>query len=460
MSMPSPLRITRRRSRRAFTLIELLVAITAGLFVAMGAFSFAKASTRLFQQESRSASATTSVVFGFKRLVADLERAGFLSSPNLQREFLYGNNVCVKPENNMPLGIQQLASLRVEQGGAYAPSPGASPVDPDNDLAPDRITLAGSYTSTESFPYRTIVGNSPSQITLQGGSGALTRTLQGAVGEKATEILAGSDTQPGIFAANRIVRLVDTEGWQHFGVIDSVQVNGTVPVITLKSTPKIYLREMGPEGASANPNCRGIPVGTGGTLNVINIVRYEVRQLSTNPNFSDLYNQTTKIAANGATVATVGEPSDQGNRFELVRVELDADGSEIEATTELVAEYAIDLKVGVSVATQTPLGTTVGPMVQTYDVGHSESYSSLTGIPSVASPGPERVKALRVRLAVRSRDADRASDLDQLLPAFKPTQLGDLPGGRYRYRTPNNAFARVKTLQADVSLMNQAGVFW
>jgi hypothetical protein len=74
-----------------------------------------------------------------------------------------------------------------------------------------------------------------------------------------------------------------------------------------------------------------------------------------------------------------------------------------------------------------------------------------------AAVGPERIKAIRVRLGVRSREADRA----QNVPA---TFLTPLPSGQsrgiYRYKTLSGNYARVRMLQADVTLANQAGVFW
>src|SRR4051812_33413875 len=87
---PAPSRRTwpssmRRLSQRAFTMVGLLVAITAGLFVAVGAYSLAKQGSRFFQQEARIANAQFSATLGFDRLRADIARAGFLSTPNIQK---------------------------------------------------------------------------------------------------------------------------------------------------------------------------------------------------------------------------------------------------------------------------------------------------------------------------------------------------------------------------------------
>ena len=58
----------------------------------------------------------------------------------------------------------------------------------------------------------------------------------------------------------------------------------------------------------------------------------------------------------------------------------------------------------------------------------------------------ERVRAVRARLSVRSREADRDVAL---------------PGGLYRFRLlPDNGWARVRTFQADILLQNQMDVRW
>jgi hypothetical protein len=63
-------------------------------------------------------------------------------------------------------------------------------------------------------------------------------------------------------------------------------------------------------------------------------------------------------------------------------------------------------------------------------------------------PGPERVRGVQVRLAVRSRLPDRDTAL--LAPA----------GSLFRFKLANGKYARVRSLQAEVALNNQLGVFW
>ena len=78
------LRLARRA--RGFTLVELMLALLAGLFVAMAAFVLSRNASRFFQHEARISSAQLAATLGMNRIAADLQRAGFLSTPNIQKD--------------------------------------------------------------------------------------------------------------------------------------------------------------------------------------------------------------------------------------------------------------------------------------------------------------------------------------------------------------------------------------
>jgi len=101
-----------------------------------------------------------------------------------------------------------------------------------------------------------------------------------------------------------------------------------------------------------------------------------------------------------------------------------------------VAEYAIDLKFeGLVTSTTAPPALAMTPTA-------GDIYAITSG--TVGAGQPQRVRSLRARLSVRSREADRTSDI---------------PGatiGRYRIQVSPVAstFARVRTVQTDIAIPN------
>jgi hypothetical protein len=121
----------------------------------VASFALAKQGSRFFQQEARVANAQFSATLGFDRLRADIARAGFLSTGNVQRD----PSVCpnVNPTAGWPAGMVGLAAMRITA---------ATPVDGQdsaNGLSPDQLTLAGSYAS----PGITVARNNAHQREVQ-----------------------------------------------------------------------------------------------------------------------------------------------------------------------------------------------------------------------------------------------------------------------------------------------------
>jgi prepilin-type N-terminal cleavage/methylation domain-containing protein len=443
----SPRRSLRSRGAagaRGFTLIELMVAILAGMMVAFGAFAFAKSASRSFQQESRLATATGNATNGFRRLLGDVQRVAFLSTPNIMREQREGNGVCLLADGAFPDGIRQLAGLRLEKGGTYSRT--ESPAAPftnilaANGLSPDRITIAGAFDSSEQFYIAGLVVNGTTvTATIQPNSGAIARTLNGNPANAAPFTNA--------FRANRIARIVDAQGFQHFGVISASAVSAAgVATVTMSNAAPLWTNPDAAAPASANPTCSALKYCNGCVLNVVNRIQYEIRPARTVSNFADLY-----AAPAGAPL-----PEDDQGRTELVRTELDHLNAVIEGTEEVVAEYAVDLKFGATVDTSIFNPAEPKHALANYEIGASQVYTQ-TAAPGIAATGPERVRSLRVRLAVRSREADRTSTITG--PTL-PVTSGSAGLYRFKVKEGEERYARVRTLQSEVALVNQAWVFW
>ena len=387
-----------------------MVALSGGLFLSIMVFALSRDTSRFYQRENRLAGAVMAGMTGFERLKADIARAGYLATPNIVRDPL----VCMRPDLGWPAQLADLAGLRINPDSPT--SNGSNPALTGASLTPDEIVLAGSYAVTDRFAVASTQGNA---FTLQMNMGSMARLgylKPGLTAADQTAILAQ------IFRPGRVIRTVDDTGLAYFGVIANVN-GGPTPTITLTGAPSILV-------AGGATGCGVNGFATASQINVINFVRYQIRDLRADgiTRFQPIFDQS------------LGAPG-EATRTELVREELAADGTVIEAagdlTTELVAEYAVDL--GFSVTAQLPATN------QLIDVQPGDAnFATIFGA-NLNVSAPQLVRAVRARLSVRSREADRDVAL---------------PGGLYRFKLPDGAWARVRTFQADIALPNQMDVRW
>lgn len=415
-----------RRIRAGFTLVELMVALSGGLSVAIVVFALAKDGSRFYVRESRVADATLSALAGFERLRTDLSRISFLSSPNIRRD----PRLCGDPvgDPTWPAGLKRLAGLGID---APAPTNAALLA---NKLTPNSLLIAGNLSSTELFPIIGVQANgSGFRVDLQTNIGPLMRKdfiHQSAALQ--TSMLQDFFLPQG--QAGRALRIVDPSGAVQYGTISGV-VNDTGPAVLLSGNPALRLR-------GANSTICGLHALSHGYANVVSFVRYQVRpvDLKAAPGYAPLY-------------STGGTPWD-ANRTDLVREELDVTGAQIPGTEEIVSEYAVDLELGITVA-QTFNGLNVSQLTN-FAPGDTKVKEWAGDIVNVATAQPQRVQALRVRLSVRSREPDRELGITG-------SAAGPVAPGLYRFSLASDGlsqFARVRTLQADITLHNQLGISW
>jgi hypothetical protein len=419
--------------RRGFTLVELLVALTGGLFVSLAVFALARDASRFYQREGRLANATVAAVSGFERLRADIARAGFLATPNVQLDPL----VCSRPDGAATPLLRDLASVRIAKGGS--PTSDAITANAAQGYVADGLWLAGSYSSADEFPIRTVDalgGGSGYLVTLQIDSGAMAR-----LGYNAAAATERSALLQSLFATGRGLRIRDKQGDQHYGVIQKAEVDGSgLPQITLGAVPALVFRQ----GQTRLCGFQGNE--TGAQAAVINFIKYDLRNLSNKADYP-AYEKLYEASSNDA-IKTY-----EKNRTELVRRELDASASDNETElsinnvqqVELVTEYAVGFRLDITAITPNPdLSNPAVAFVSQED----GTFDSFVGAPGAANP--QRIRALRVRLAVRSREPDRESNT--VAGGFR---IGLNVGGG-----SNGPFARVRTLQADVMLNNNANATW
>jgi hypothetical protein len=402
------------QGERGFTLVELMVALSGGLFLSIVVFALARDASRFYQREGRITTATLAAMIGFERLKSDIERAGYLSTPNIQRD----PNLATTIDSGTPAGLFSLAGARIYPDTPSLSANASFQLNPS--LSPDEVVLSGSYTATDEFPIAD--ASSGQNIYLQVYTPAMARlgylNPTNTPAQQLTLLQNVFGATPG-----RILRVKDQAGRLYFGQIAAVTA-GTQPSVTLLTA--FPVRSSG----SGTAGLRGYEVGS--SANVVNIIRYRVM---------DLQNAAAGAAWKPLFDASKGAPG-EASRTELVRDELDSAGNTIAGTTDIVAEYAVDL--GFSILGQlAPGGAGAAPTLTQAEAGSSTFKQFYAA--NAQGDSPELVRSVHVRLSVRSREADRETGI---------------PGGFYRFQVESKMWARVRTFQADVALPNQAGVQW
>jgi hypothetical protein len=403
-----------RRQRRpapGFTLVELMVAMVGGLFVSMAVFAIAKHSSSFAMRQSRVADATLQNTVGFERLRADISRAGFLTTPNMV------DDPALCRGTVYPTWLRRMASVYIEP----VPVPALSSEITLNGFSPQRIVLTGNYASGNQFAVREIIAGPPVQVVLQPN-----RLGMAEIGYPAAPVEA---TLSRIFVAGRALRVVDKTGRIQFGAIAGVTA-GANPAIVLAVDPALQFRS----GSAVGCGIEGLGVGM--VANVVNIIRYDLRNLnvSTEPGYKPMF---------------AGGPSYETTRRELVREELDLNGNPFANTLELISEYTVDLGFSLLVSQGTGGLEPIAP-------ANVSQYAGTPGTLS-AGKGPQHIRAVRFWLSNRSQEADRDGQLDYTAAVPGPTHL------RMSMDPTNPAlppFARVRTLQTTVPLNNQATIAW
>jgi hypothetical protein len=423
VSRPSARKATRGLNRGSgnagFTLVELMVALTGGLFISLAVFALARDSGRFYQREARLANATVSGLIGFERLRADLGRAGFLASPNIARD----PRVCAVPDGTWPTGLRNLASVQVSAAAvSYAALT-------SNGRTPPVITLAGSYSSSDVYGAKVVPAGNKVIFELS------TKEAAGALRRLGNSGLPDDNAMKAAFPRGRVLRVVQN-GKQYYGQITDA-TGGSQPTVTINQQPPIQFRSGSEIGCGLSD-----VVGSGAStpmINVVNFIQYEVRPPQT----------ATAIAGYKNVFTNSADAPGEAGRTELTRVELNIDGQVIDGTEEIVAEYAVDLNLQLTAVTSTT--GCCDPNLGLVSPGDA-LFGTFTGPVFNSANTPELIRSVRVRLGVRSREADRTATIAN--PAGE---------GLFRFNISSGTaetFARVRTFQADVALHNQSDILW
>lgn len=453
------LRALDRGADRGFTLVELMVSLVAGLIVTISVVALAKAATNTFFEQARISTVQGTVRSASERLRQDLSRAGFMSTGNIQ--LARNDNSGVALPYNVPpghkvshapgiasptaryAGINNLQGISITVDGSRVASvncpgcdaEGTTTLSTVNGLKPDSIVLAGNFTTDDSYRGK-LVGNTivltvPSAGNNYRGDVAVARLVEGD-----SDVVVRNAFFPG--AANppatpSIARIVDMRGCHHFVHITNSSATAAGAVITL--------------GAALSGSPILTPAEDQSTCGA-----NEQEEVSINPVQRVRWYLAPSNPALSPQIAI--EPA--GRKFDLYREYLDGLGNPVPAPAgaQLVAEYAVDLKFGITVDSN--LIGVVAPNNQvTLDMDvNATDITKWTQAASLTLPnleGPQRVRSVRFRLATRAALPDRKANL-VLIP-------GQPYLSRYCVNAPTcTDYARVRTIMSEVALTNQAGM--
>jgi Tfp pilus assembly protein PilV len=445
----------RSRRARGFTLVELMVSLVAGMIIAIAVIGLARAATTSFYEQARLTAVEQSARNAANRLRYDLTKVSFMGTGNIHLASTpnvpYGHRVASQyaiagnagarytgRSNNLQ-GIRVLVSgsLTDPQVNTYATAP--------NYTSPDAIEIGGNLTTDDWFIGRWA---GPTGGTCGGGTFEL-RSLA----DPATERLWGADLTSADAAVKQaftptdntryFARVLDSLGCQHFVEVERAVATATGFSINLctAATDNLSLLEPG----ASRPGCGAIPV-TDETLRIspFTRVRWRVGQ-----NLIPALDPPVTIAPANTT-------------FMLYRDVLDSQGAIVPTLTQVVAEFAVDLKFGLAVdareTTPAPNNISVFDLdSDTTGVGGGGNIDSWTRPASTSSlttgsptqPGPQRVRSVKFRISTRASIADRTQPLT-LVPSSPYIS-------RYCVDMPTcTKFARVRTIVSEVPLLNQA----
>jgi hypothetical protein len=186
-------------------------------------------------------------------------------------------------------------------------------------------------------------------------------------------------------------------------------------------------------------------------VNPVQVVQWEITSPSGTPADPEPA-QDQAILAGTPLAPTTPDPT----KFDLMRSYVDAvTGNIIADTSEIVAEYAVDLDFAFSVNTSV---INTSPNVVSYgfeDPNDNDQWANDVNVAGInATVGPQRIRAVRARVVTRTSQPDRSVKI----------AVGNYGSQEfmYRYQIDANAtvFARARTIVTQVALPNQAGSFY
>ncbi|MBN1772596.1 MAG: prepilin-type N-terminal cleavage/methylation domain-containing protein [Deltaproteobacteria bacterium] len=407
-------------SRRGFTIVELLVSLVVAAVALIGIYYYYATVQQAMREQGRISQAQLEARLGMEMISSDLQRAGYLATPNSDRDPL----VC-RPEGMTPLRVHPIVFRNGGTSGAIFARDGTAPALPvetaaqNVNVSPDDVILYGNYLSANEYLAETI------------NAAAATVRLQPLLVYQDPGVADGGAALPAVltdaefaqlFPTSAFLRIVNRHGFAQFTRITSVSGFAS-RMLTVSPAPIQFspATACGVEGF-----CEGCRV------NVVNGVWYRIEQRS------DVDDPAT--------------PENEKEVTDLVRYMVDQNRAPIPATRETVVRYAVDFQIWFRAAQPGAGGSA------TFDINLSPDVpdDGTVVIGGAVNPPdgsltarPEAIRSAIVRVTVRTRIEDpkfpfqARPDRQQRLKAWKV-----FPG--------SEGAAHVRTYTTEVELPNIA----
>ncbi|MFW6050784.1 MAG: PilW family protein [Myxococcota bacterium] len=403
--------MTRNRRQAGFTLVELMVALVAGAIAIMTIYFVGAASSRHFQEQQRIAQTQMSLRMAMEQVRRDIQRAGFLGTPNSRVE-----NRCRSP-------VRELQAVEFLNDDATGALPNAG----ENGVTADTLRLVGNYATADSYL----------AIGLDAGGGAvlLQPTWHGFRRDFTDDDgTVDADRFDAVFRPGRMLHIQTLQG-QHF----FVDITGTSP----------------PEGrVSFSPN---LPIGgdcpgglaDGAIVAPLSRIEYRVVDLTAGDEGSAL------LPASGNRV-TAGDSYRGEAASQLVRREIDWDGNVLTDDAggrfeRIVLEHVAMVDYQFMVDDAAGAGVPPNLILERDAVAQNR----LANVTDNAGAEPQDVRSILVSLSARTPEQDprfpwvEGAEGNPAL-GIAPTRYKVRPGADF------DGAARVRTMRTEVFVPNVA----
>lgn len=439
-----------RRTAGGFTLVELMISLVMGLIISLAVVGLAKTATATFHEQARISSVEMALRASSERLRSDLLKVSYMSTANVKIDpkiARRSNGTAV-----VDTSMAELRGIQVRVGGSRPTAEGTMNLATYNGVNPDDAILTGNTTSDDMYRGQWIdagtCGGGGARLRLNALSDpATTRLFNGAaapadiVRNVQSAFMPGMLMTPPVTTARYLTQIRDMRGCYHY-----------LPVCAVVAGPNantVFVDVAGTGGDGIlTPETTGNDQCGGRLMEEFTIAPVQRVRWYLDAN-ADARLHDTVTEGTGA------------HKFNLYRQLLTYSGDPTVPVgpPELVAEYAVDLKFGLVVddTPRSPAPNNVG--VYEFDIANADiqawseaPLSTITG-----QPGPQRIRSVRYKVAVRSSQPERRQNV-----AAPAGPL--LSRGLFRYCTDTASgcvkWARVRSLISEVALINQARLFY